>query len=150
MVDVIPVTSGGVSVSPSVSPYLTKAEGLSTYVPQLGNGYLIGSLVDDAPTVTLTSPWGIDSDGNPYFDATGAASGEAAYPSVASNGAVVLTQLAQNPVATIAGEGEAITTGGVVQVTGPSLPRLPTGTPYKWDYVDETGTWIDTYAGLAP
>lgn len=62
-----------------------------------GSGATSGSL--SAPvsvlgvlTVTVTSNWGIDSGGNPYYDPAGAASADAAIASLNSTGALVLTK----------------------------------------------------------
>jgi hypothetical protein len=42
--------------------------------------------------VTLTSNWGIDPSGNPYYDSAGAVPDEAAVASLDADGHLILTQ----------------------------------------------------------
>lgn len=57
-----------------------------------GGGGLTGELVGDELIVTVTSNWGIDSDGNPYYDPNGAADGEDAVASLDADGNLLLTK----------------------------------------------------------
>lgn len=43
-------------------------------------------------TATVTSNWGVDSGGNPYYDPAGAVAADAAIASLDSTGALVLTK----------------------------------------------------------
>lgn len=116
----------------------------STYLPLFGNAQLTGSLVDNAPTVTLTSPWGIDADGNPYFDSAGAAPGEAAYPSVGANGEIVLTLLVADPTIDASG-----IFGSAAVVAGPTLTQLAGGTEFVWFETNGDGVVLDILSGVA-
>lgn len=62
-----------------------------------GGDAFVGAVDGDALQVTLTSRWGIDADGVPYWDPDGATPGEEAWPSLDEDGTFMLTKLEGEP-----------------------------------------------------
>lgn len=58
----------------------------------IGAAYMTGAVVNSVPTITVASPWGINSHGAAYFDPAGAAAGQAAVPVLGLDGSITLVQ----------------------------------------------------------
>jgi hypothetical protein len=54
-------------------------------------------ITDGTPELEIVSPFGIDSEGQPYYDTDGAAPGEAAWVYIDIDGSLTLTTLGGTP-----------------------------------------------------